>query len=112
MRWTSTPARSRQGSAPGPDIWFQALTDQLRYLSPLRSQGTAIAVYGQAAPGFTGCATATLSGLDIPIESLTAGLYLCASTSEGRIAEIRIDEPAGPSGFSAALTISYTTYNR
>jgi hypothetical protein len=78
----------------------------------MRSQAAAIAVYGQSAPGFSGCAAATLSGTDIPIETLTTGLYLCASTSEARIAEIRVVEPAGPSGPTAALTISYTTYNR
>ena len=100
------------GVGVGADIWFQALTDQLRYLTPARSQGAALAVTGETSPGFSGCAAARLSGAEIPIESLTTGLYLCASTSEGRIAEIRIVEPAGPSGPAAALTISYTTYNR
>jgi hypothetical protein len=43
---------------------------------------------------------------------LTAGLYLCARTSAERIAEVQIVDPAGPSSFTAALTIAYTTYNR
>ena len=100
------------GLGLGADIWFQAVSDQQRYLTPMRSEGAAIAVYGQTAPGFSGCSAARLSGTEIPIESLTAGLYVCASTSQGRIAEILVVEPAGPSSRTAALTISYTTYNR
>jgi len=101
------------GVALGADIWFHAVTVQERYLTPMRSLGAGIAVYGLSAPGFSGCGTATLNATDIPIETLTTGLYLCASTSEGRVAEIRVVEPAGPSGPpTAALTISYTTYNR
>lgn len=99
-------------SVKGADIWFQAVNKQQRYLTPMRSQAAAIAVYGQSAPGFSGCGAAILSGTDIPIETLTTGLYLCASTSEGRFAEIRVVEPAGPSGLTAAITISYTTYHR
>lgn len=98
------------GLGTGADIWFQAVTDQQRFLTP--QSGSAIAISGPSAPGFGGCATARLGAAAIPIESLTAGLYLCASTTESRIAEVRVVEPAGPSSSSAHLTISYTTYNR
>jgi len=96
----------------GADVWFQAVNAQQRYLTPMRSNAAALAVYGESAPGFGGCSAAAVNGTDIPIETLTIDLYLCANTSEGRIAEIRVVEPAGPSGPTAALTISYTTYNR
>lgn len=100
------------GLGTGADIWFQAVTEQVRYLSPMPSSGAALAVYGAAAPGFSGCSTATLTGTNISIETLTAGLYVCARTSENRFSEIRVVEPAGPSSPTAAITISYTTYNR
>ncbi len=98
------------GLGIGADIWFNAVSDEQRFLTPM--SGAAIAVYDTSAPGFSGCSTAKLAGANIPIEFLTAGLYLCARTSEGRIAEVRVVEPAGPSSFSASLTISYTTYNK
>jgi len=100
------------GLGTGADIWFQAVTEQVRYLSPMPSSGAAFAVSGATAPGFSGCSTATLTATNIVIETLTAGLYLCARTSENRISEIRVVEPAGPSSPTAAITISYTTYNR
>jgi hypothetical protein len=100
------------GLGTGADIWFQAVTEQVRYLSPMPSSGAALAVSGATAPGFSGCSAATLTATNIVIETLTAGLYLCARTSENRISEIRVVEPAGPSGPTAAITISYTTYTR
>lgn len=94
----------------GADVWFESVNAQERYLTAV--DGATIAIYGQTEPGFTGCINTALSTVRIPIGSLTTGSYVCAATSEGRIAEILIVQPAGPSGPTAALTLYYTTYNR
>jgi len=60
----------------------------------------------------TPTSASSTAGTNISIETLTAGLYVCARTSENRFSEIQVVEPAGPSSQTAAITISYTTYNR
>lgn len=100
------------GLGGGADIWFNALTDQQRFLMPMTQSGATVTLYGASAPGYSGCATVPVGLAPIPIDSLTAGVYVCATTSQGRIAVVRVDEPAGPSSATAALTISYTTYDK
>jgi len=91
------------------DVWFEAVTNDERYLTPT---GARLAVSGMTAPGFAVCDATTLTASRIPVATLTTGLYLCARTDEARIVEIRVVEPPGPGGVAAALTISFTTYNK
>jgi hypothetical protein len=96
----------------GGDIWFQAVTDVDRYLSPMYWDGATLAVAGNVDPGYAGCASATLSQDDVPVEALSSGLYLCVRTSEERVAVLRILQPPGPSARSATILLEYTVYNK
>ena len=96
----------------GGDVWFNAVTDTDRYLTPMYWDRAALAVWGQTDPGYAGCASAALGQTDVPIQSLSPGLYLCVRTSEDRVAVLRVIEPPGPSARSATIDLGYTVYNK
>ena len=96
----------------GGDIWFNAVTDTDRYLSPMYWDGATLAISGHVDPGYVGCASATLSQDDVRVEALSSGLYLCVRTSEGRVAVLRIIQPPGPSARSATILLEYTVYSK
>ena len=82
-------------SEPEADLWFEAVTETERYVTP---QGRAvIASMGSTTPGLEGCAAAPLHDARISVESLGPGDYICLRTSDGWIAEIQLLEPIGPS---------------
>jgi hypothetical protein len=95
----------------GPsDVWFDAESATDWFLSPT---GGSIAVMGTVAPGFSGCSTARFSTTPIRMNTLAAGLYLCARTDQERFVEMRvvaIPVPQPP-GIDPTLTLSLTTYN-
>jgi hypothetical protein len=95
----------------GPsDVWFEAASATDWFFS---STGASMAVIGTSAPGFSGCNTAHLSISRIPMSTLTAGLYLCAKSDQGRFVEIRVVAipVKQPPGIDPTLTLSFTTYN-
>ncbi len=93
------------------DVWFQAVTPTEWYLTP---EGGRLAMSGTSAPGYDGCSVAPLRYDRIPMGNLSVGLYLCAITDEGRIAELRVAElPQGTRPVDdPALTLSFKTYNK
>ena len=79
----------------GADLWFEAVTATERYFTP--RGGAQLADMGSIAPGLPGCATASVSGDRISVDDVPVGDFLCLQTAAGRIAEIQLVDPIGPS---------------
>lgn len=88
------------------DIWFEAVTDVERYLTP--RNGATIALVGTSAVGRDSCAAAPLSTDRIPMQDLTEGTYVCVYTNGGRYSEFGVTAAAGPS--PGTFSIEYTTW--
>jgi hypothetical protein len=76
-------------SAPTGDFWFQSVDRQTRYITP---RGAAqLAVMGDKSAGYAGCSAAKFTAERINVEDLKKGTFVCAETSQGRIAEFSFD---------------------
>jgi hypothetical protein len=93
------------------DLWFEAVTSSERHLTP--QNGARFVVAGTTEPGYAACKAAPTSGGRIPIESLTAGSYVCGMTNQGRVVQLHIDQAAAPfSGCNMpTLVVTYATYH-
>ena len=100
-------------SMSSADIWFQAVKPDERYVTPMN--GARLVVMPSAtAPGFDGCRSAGVAASSIPITSLTSGAYLCGSTKQAHVVEIRVDELPAPyvaGSASPTLVLTFTTFN-
>jgi hypothetical protein len=96
------------GTGNGPwdsDIWFQGNTQDSAMLSSFGE-----ALMGRPGPqqSYRGCRNARFAGTAIKLKDMNVGDYVCVRTSEGRIAEYRINELR--IGRDIAVSIGYTTW--
>lgn len=103
--WSSDLDHGRE-TQMGADFWFRAKTATKRYLVP--KNGAKFAVMGHTTSGYNGCSQTILTEKPIPAEILSAGIYVCAHTNEGRISEFRIMKNIGVS--PGRLEISFKTW--
>ena len=89
--------------APGADLWFEAVTNVERYITPVN--GARLALGDGTNRGFAGCSAAAFSPNRVPIGLMTPGTYVCLKTNEGRISQFRVNGFAG-----TTLKIGYTTW--
>ncbi len=93
-------------SAPGADIWFQAVNPTHRYLKPLN--GAKMAVGNRSNRGFSGCSIASFSGARVNINAIPVGSYVCMKTNAGRISQFRVNAVYG--GSFKKMRMGYTTW--
>jgi hypothetical protein len=94
------------GSGGSADFWFQAATATQLYINP--RNGAQIGVGNKTNRGYIGCADEVYSPNRVALNTLAPGNYICAVTSEGRVAQFRINAILG--GTSKTLRIGYTTW--
>ncbi len=100
-------------SMSSADIWFQAVKPDERYVTPING-ARLVVMPSTAAPGFEGCRNAAVVASSIPITALTSGAYLCGSTKQAHVVEIRVDEVPAPyvaGSASPTLILTFTTFN-
>lgn len=88
------------------DIWFEAETSDLLYLTP--RNGAQLAVGNRSNRGFAGCSSAHFSGGRVSLNDIPVGSYVCARTNEGRISQFRVN--ALSAGSPKVLSLGYTTW--
>ena len=96
------------GSGNGPwdsDVWLQGNTQNSAMLS---SFGDALMGKPGRQQGYNGCKNARFASRAIKLEDMNVGDYVCVKTSEGRIAEFRINELR--IGRDISVSIGYTTW--
>ncbi|MEM7059943.1 MAG: hypothetical protein AAF557_20365 [Pseudomonadota bacterium] len=90
----------------GADIWFQAETRDLLYITP---RGRAkIGVGNRRNRGRDGCARARYTNSRVSLRDIPVGSYICVKTNEGRISQFRVNALTGSS--PKTLKIGYTTW--
>jgi hypothetical protein len=96
-----------EAPAAAADFWYEVIRDNETYFTP--RNGARIAVLRTTEPGYSGCTAATYTTARTRIESTTGGHWFCVRTSEGRIAQFRID---GVDRFSRprTMTITFATW--
>ena len=87
------------------DIWLQGNTQNSAMLS---SFGDALMAKPGKQQGYKGCRNARFASRAIKLEDMNVGDYVCVKTSEGRIAEYRINELR--IGRDIEVSIGYTTW--
>ncbi|MET0181949.1 MAG: hypothetical protein ABW199_03585, partial [Caulobacterales bacterium] len=96
-------------TAAAADIWFQADTADLLYLTP--RNGARLWVGDRSDRGRTGCAAGTHYTADrISLADLPAGSHVCVRTNGGHISQMRIVGLEG-SASPRTLRFSYATWN-
>lgn len=96
------------GSGNGPwdsDVWLQGDTQNSAMLS---SFGDALMGKPGRQQGYNGCRNARFASRAIMLEDMNVGDYVCVKTSEGRVAEFRINELR--IGRDISVSIGYTTW--
>ncbi len=71
------------------DVLYQLNASNNALLTPLN--GATLGVFGASAPSLQNCRAASLSSASLPVESLTAGTYLCALSNQGRYGWLRLN---------------------
>jgi hypothetical protein len=98
-------------SSPSTDFWFEVADKQTRYIN---TKGSAqLAVMGDKSAGYAGCSAAKFTAEPIDVASLKKGTFVCAKTSQGRIAEFSFDDLYAKDPSSAGvltLAITVTTW--
>lgn len=97
--------RGREGAA-GADIFFQAETRDLLYLSP--RNGAQIGVGNRSNRGYRGCSRARYTSERVSLRDVPVGSYVCVKTNKGRISQFRVNRISG--GSPKTVTIGYTTF--
>jgi hypothetical protein len=97
----------RLSSDSQADLWFRARSATERDLVP--QGGARIALIGQDPPGYHGCASAGFSTQPIQMSQLRAGTYLCVRTEGGRLSQVRVSDPVGPS--PGELLVTYVIWD-
>lgn len=92
-----------QASSPGNDLWYEAVTDDTKFIKPIH--GAKIAIGDTAQHGYAGCNAATFTSAKLSLDDAPVGSYICVKTNEGRISEFRVN------GFNGTtMKIGYTTW--
>jgi len=87
----------------GADVWYQAVTERQKYLSPMAPARMSL---GTGRPvGLSGCRSARYSDVNISLSDLPVGTHACVLTGDGRYSEIRVDGFRG-----TTMSLSYTTW--
>jgi len=94
------------GSGPGADVWFQAVNPVQLFLQP--TNGAQFAVGDRSNRGYEGCSNESFSPAKVALNTLPAGSYVCAGTSDGRVSQFRLT--AISPGSPKTLTIKTTTW--
>ena len=95
------------------DIWFEAVDSRTRYITP--KAGVLLAIVGDKPVGYDGCSSASFVARNISLETLKKGAFICAKTTQGRIAEFSYDDlyarnPANPDVLTLAITCKVWEY--
>lgn len=90
----------------GADLWFQAETRDLLYLTPIG--GAKIGVGNRSNRGRDGCASARMSTNRVSLRDVPVGSYVCMMTGEGRISQFRLNDVSR--GSPKQLSLGYTTW--
>lgn len=88
------------------DLWFQAETDDLRYLTP--RNGAKIGVGNRSNRGYAGCSRARYTTSRVSLRDIPVGSYVCVKTNEGRISQFRLNGIS--TGSLRYLEIGFTTW--
>ncbi|MDX1436510.1 MAG: NBR1-Ig-like domain-containing protein, partial [Anaerolineales bacterium] len=72
----------------GADLLYEAAEDQTHWLIP--QSGALLGVWGVSQPGPSDCQSASLGASPLPVESLTAGAYLCFLTDQGHYGRTQV----------------------
>src|SRR3972149_6876934 len=84
------------GSSPGADLWFEADTATLLYLTP--RNGARLWVGERNNRGKDGCAAGThYTTSRVSLADLPVGSYVCVRTSEGKVSQFRVNSLSGAS---------------
>jgi hypothetical protein len=94
------------GGGGNADLWFQAQTSTQLFINP--RNGAQIAVGDKSNRGYVGCANEVYSPNRVALNTLAPGNYICVVTSEGRVAQFRVNAILG--GTPKTLRIGYTTW--
>ncbi len=90
----------------GADLWFQAETRDLLYLTPVG--GAKIGVGDRSNRGRDGCAAARFTTERVSLRDVPVGSYICMMTGEGRVSQFRMNGISG--GSPKVLSLGYTTW--
>jgi hypothetical protein len=71
------------------DLLYQVNASNNVLLTPLN--GATLGVFGGNNPSLQNCQAASLSSASLPVESMTAGTYLCALSDQGRYGWLRLN---------------------
>lgn len=104
--WTADLDRGAVGDNAAADIWFQAQTADLLYLTP--RNGAKLGVGDRRNRGFAGCSGARFTADRVSLRDIPVGSYICARTNEGRISQFRVNGVSG--GSPKTLSLGYTTW--
>ena len=105
--WTADLDTGRVGRS-GADIWFQAETRSLLYITP--KNGAKLGVGNRRNRGYDGCAAARYTSSRVSLRDIPVGSYICVKTNGGRISQFRVNAVQG--GSPKTLKIGYTTWTR
>ncbi len=92
----------------GADIWFQAVDDRRKFITPVN--GAKLAVGDRSNRGWRGCERARYSARRVSLSRLPVGSYVCVKTSAGRISQFRVNRISG--GRVQTLQLSHKTWTR
>lgn len=101
--WEINLDTGAQGSEPGTDLWYEAVTDTEKYITPQHGAKISIGDFGQH--GWSGCKSSTFTSAKLALDDAPIGSYICVKTNEGRISEFRVNGFAG-----TTMKIGYTTW--
>jgi hypothetical protein len=91
----------------GYDLWYQP-AGRARYLTP--QNGALLAPGGPTEAGRSGCDRATYAKSKIRIDLLPQGTHICVRTSEGRLAEFRLNPSVDNK--KSVVSITYITWEQ
>jgi hypothetical protein len=91
----------------GDDIWFQAVTQEERYLTPI--SGVKLSEPQNEKPTKSDCKNLTLTGERKNVNNLDPNDWICVYTSEGRYSRLQILEVEPDPG---SIELSYATWDK
>ncbi|MFM7614518.1 MAG: hypothetical protein ACKO4R_09895, partial [Synechococcales cyanobacterium] len=90
------------------DLWFQAVTANELYLSPVNGAG--MWVGDRSNRGYEGCVNGAYSPSRVSLTNVPVGSYICMRTNQGRISQFRVNTISA--GSPKQLQIGFTTWNQ
>ncbi len=104
--WTADLDRGSVGARGEADIWFEAETRDLLYITP--RNGAVLGVGDRSNRGYSGCSAARYSSARVSLRDIPVGSYVCVRTNENRFSQFRVN--AISAGSPKTLSIGYTTW--